>query len=239
MKLEMAMIATRKSHERGHANHGWLDTYHTFSFSSYYDPAHMGVSVLRVINEDRVAPGRGFAPHDHQDMEIVTYVLEGALKHRDSMGNSSVILPGDVQRMSAGTGVTHSEFNDSDQEPVHLLQIWILPDRDGVEPGYEQTHFAAAEKRGRLRLVASPDGEVGSVRLHQDARVYAALVDGGESVTHPAAPERVYYAQVARGALTVNGERLEAGDGIRIAGEPEIRLGDGREAEVLLFDLPA
>ena len=232
------MISIRRSDERGHVNHGWLDSHHTFSFGSYYDPAHMGISVLRVINEDRVTPKGGFAPHDHQDMEIISYVLEGALEHKDSMGNASVIRPGEVQRMSAGTGVTHSEFNASDREPVHFLQIWIRPKVTGVTPGYEQTLFRETEKRGQLRLVASPDGEAGSVTLHQEARLYSALLDGEEVITHSSAPNQWYYVHVARGALRVNGQALEAGDGMTLKDEPEIRLSDGREAELLLFELP-
>lgn len=233
------MITVRKSHQRGHVNHGWLDSYHTFSFGSYYDPAHMGISVLRVINEDRVAPGGGFPTHGHQDMEIISYVLGGALQHKDSLGNTSVIRPGDVQRMSAGTGVMHSEFNASDQEPVHFLQIWIRPNTEGVTPSYEQTFYGDEEKRGRLRLVASPDGAAGSVTIHQDARLYSALVDGDEVVTHSAQPERRYYAHIARGAATINGESLEAGDGIALSDESAIRISGGREAEVLLFELPS
>ncbi|GAB4348900.1 MAG: pirin family protein [Gammaproteobacteria bacterium] len=232
------MITLRKSTDRGHANHGWLDTYHSFSFDTYYDPAHMGVSVLRVINEDRISPGGGFPPHDHRDMEIITYILEGALEHKDSMGNRSVIRPGEVQRMSAGTGVTHSEFNASDKEPVHLLQIWILPDIRGIEPGYEQTRFPEEERRGKLRLVASPDGENGSVRIHQQARVYAALVDGEEVITHPTEPGRTYYLQLGRGSIQLGEQLLKAGDGATITGEEEILLHRGEAAELLLFDLP-
>ncbi len=232
------MIRIRSSHERGHANHGWLDSRHTFSFGSYYDPQHMGVSVLRVINEDRVVPGGGFAPHGHRDMEIISYVLEGALQHKDSMGNTAVIRPGEVQRMSAGTGVTHSEFNASDREAVHFLQIWIRPHTAGIAPGYEQMAFPAAEKRGRLRLVASPDGEAGSVTLYQDVRLYAALLQGEEVITHPAAPGRSYYLHVARGHLSANGHALESGDGMTLTEEPEICLAGGSDAEILLFELP-
>lgn len=232
------MLITRKSQERGHVNHGWLDSYHSFSFGGYYDPAHMGVSVLRVINEDRVSPSGGFAPHDHQDMEIISYVLEGSLRHKDSMGNSSVIRPGEIQRMSAGTGVTHSEFNASDSEPVHFLQIWIQPDVTGIAPSYEQTLFPEAEKRGRLRLVASPDGEAGSVTINQNARLYCALVDGNEVATHSTKAGLHYYAQVAAGTVSINGVALQAGDGATITAEPEIRLSNGHGAEVLLFELP-
>lgn len=232
------MLTLRRSRERGHVNHGWLDSYHTFSFGSYYDPDHMGISVLRVINEDRVAPGGGFAPHDHRDMEIISYVLEGALRHRDSMGNQSVIRPAEVQRMSAGAGVTHSEFNASDQEPVHFLQIWILPDVTGIKPGYEQKVFTDDEKRGRLRLIASPDGESGAVTIHQNTRVYSGLLDGEEVITHSTTDGKRYYGHIARGNLTVNGERLLAGDGIALVDEPEVRLSAGEKAEVLLFELP-
>lgn len=232
------MIQKRPAHERGHANHGWLDTWHTFSFADYYDPAQMGWGDLRVINEDRVAPGQGFGMHGHRDMEIITYILAGALQHKDSMGNSAVIRPGEVQRMSAGSGVRHSEFNPSASEPVHLLQIWIEPNVTGSEPGYEQTFFAPEEKRGRLRLVASSDGREGSVTIQQDAAVYATVLAPGETAVHPLAPGRRAYVQVARGAVTVNGERLHAGDGARIQDEAQITLVGAEEAtEVLLFDL--
>ncbi len=218
------MITLRRSHERGHANHGWLDTYYTFSFSSYYDPAQMGFSSLRVINDDRVAAGGGFPTHGHRDMEIITYVLEGSLEHKDSMGNGSVIYPGDVQRMSAGTGITHSEHNPSESEPVHLLQIWIVPDQVNVTPSYEQIHFTAGEKRNRLQLIASPDGRTGSVTIHQDAFVYASLLDPGESVTYGLSPQRCAYVHVARGEVTLNGKILSAGDGARIMQEPTLEL---------------
>ena len=231
------MIAVRKAEDRGHANHGWLDTYHTFSFADYYDPAHMGFGSLRVINEDRVQPGRGFATHGHRDMEIITYVLDGALAHKDSMGNGSTIRPGDVQRMSAGTGVTHSEFNASDREPVHLLQIWIEPAQRGIQPGYEQKGFESAEKRGRLRLIASRDGREGSVTIHQDASVYGALIDGGERVVHAIPAGRRAYVHVARGRLTVNGQPLAAGDALGATGIREIVMERGEDAEVLVFDL--
>ena len=231
------MIALRKAGERGHANHGWLDSWHSFSFAEYYDPQHMGYSDLRVINEDVVQPGRGFGTHGHRDMEIITYILDGALEHKDSMGNGSVIRPGDVQRMSAGRGVQHSEYNPSQKELVHLLQIWIEPNVKGIEPGYEETHFDAASKRGKLRLIASADGSGGSVRIHQDAAVYAALVDGAERVTHRLAKGRKAYVHVARGKLTVNGEQLAAGDALKVDGVASITLEKGAQAEVLLFDL--
>jgi len=231
------MIALRRAGERGHANHGWLDSWHSFSFAGYYDPQHMGYGSLRVINEDIVQPARGFGTHGHRDMEIITYILEGALEHKDSMGNGSVIRPGDVQRMSAGRGVQHSEFNPSQSELVHLLQIWIEPDVTGIDPGYEEKHFDAASKRGKLRLVASPDGRGGSVKIHQDAAVYAALVDGAERVTHPLAKGRKAYVHVARGELTVNGERLAAGDAVKAEGVSSLALEQGAQAEILLFDL--
>ena len=232
------MITVRKNSERGHANHGWLDSRHTFSFADYHDPEHMGVSVLRVINEDRVQPGAGFPTHGHRDMEIVSYVLAGALEHRDSLGNGSVIRPGDVQRMSAGSGVRHSESNASDKEPVHFLQIWILPKARGSKPGYEQKHFEPAELDGRLRVVASPDGRDGSVTIHQDASLYATKLADGARVSHTLAPGRTAYVHVARGELSVNGRRLGAGDGARIDNETHLTLADGRAAEALVFDLP-
>lgn len=258
------MISLRKAGERGHFNHGWLDTWHTFSFADYHDPEQMGFASLRVINEDRLAPGRGFAPHSHRDMEIITYILEGALEHKDSLGNGdahgranvaggslvlrrpawhreprapSVIRPGDVQRMSAGTGVTHSEYNASKTDPVHLLQIWIVPDKTGVAPSYEQKHFTSDEKQARLCLIASPDGRDGSVTIHQNARVYAALPGANDTLTHALAPGRQAYLHVARGALNVNGHQLSAGDGAKFTAEPEVRLSQARQAEVLLFDL--
>ncbi len=231
-------LMIRPANERGHADHGWLDTWHTFSFSDYYDPRFMGFRALRVINEDFVAPGRGFPTHGHRDMEIITYVLEGALQHRDSLGTGSVIRPGDVQRMSAGTGVRHSEANPSTTEPVHLLQIWIEPAKAGIEPGYEQKAFADEDKRGRLRLVASPDGAEGSVTIHQDARVYATLLGAGQPVVHPLAPGRHAWVHVARGELTLNGERLAAGDGAAIDAEASVTLVGEQDAEALLFDLP-
>ena len=228
----------RPAAERGHGNHGWLDTWHTFSFSDYYDPRFMGFRVLRVINEDTVAPGRGFPTHGHRDMEIISYVLEGALEHRDSLGTGSVIRPGDVQRMSAGTGVRHSEFNGSPSEPVHFLQIWIEPARAGIAPGYEQKTFADADKQGRLRLVASPDGADGSVTIHQDARVFATRLGPDESIEHKLAPGRHAWVQVTRGALGVNGQRLAHGDGAAVSGESVVRLDGERDAEALVFDLP-
>jgi len=232
------MIDVRRSAERGHANHGWLDTYHTFSFAGYHDPAQMGFGVLRVVNDDRVAPGTGFGTHGHRDMEIITYILEGALEHKDSMGNGSIIRPGDVQRMSAGRGVTHSEFNPSRDAPVHLLQIWIEPRVHGIEPGYEQTHFPPQERRGRLRLIASPDGRDGSVTIRQDANVYAALLDDADAADLALRPGRRAYAHVARGEVQLNGTALGAGDGVKLRGVDRVHLANGRGAEVLVFDLP-
>jgi redox-sensitive bicupin YhaK (pirin superfamily) len=231
------MLELRRSNERGHANHGWLDSYHSFSFADYHDPLHMGYASLRVINEDVVQPGKGFGTHAHRDMEIITYILAGALEHKDSMGTGSIIQPGDVQRMSAGTGVQHSEVNASDKELVHLLQIWILPAVNGIAPGYEEKHFDAASKRGQLRLVASSDGRDGSVTIHQDAAVYAALLDGAEQVTHALAHGRKAYVHVARGSVDVNGETLDAGDAAKISGETAVTLNYGKGAEILLFDL--
>ena len=231
-------IQVRRAKERGHGDHGWLDTWHTFSFSDYYDPRFMGFRVLRVINEDTVAPGQGFPTHGHRDMEIVSYVLEGALEHRDSLGTGSVIRPGDVQRMSAGTGVRHSEFNGSPTEPVHFLQIWIEPAARDIAPGYEQKAFGDADKRDRLRLVASPDGAEGSVTIHQDARVYATRLEAGREVVHRLAPGRHAWVQVTRGALMVGPERLAHGDGAAISGEGAVTLTGEQDAEALLFDLP-
>jgi quercetin 2,3-dioxygenase len=233
------MIAIRTSEQRGHADHGWLDTRHTFSFADYYDPAFMGFRDLRVINEDRVEPGQGFGTHGHRDMEIVSYVLEGALAHKDSLGTGSVIRPGEVQRMTAGTGILHSEFNASRDEAVHFLQIWIVPARRGLAPGYEQKAFPADERRGRLRLVASPDGADGSLTIHQDARLFVSLLAPGAEAAHALASGRAAYVQVARGEVLVNGDTLRAGDGAAIEGEPRVVLaGAGQgEAEVLLFDL--
>jgi redox-sensitive bicupin YhaK (pirin superfamily) len=231
------MISFRPSRERGHANHGWLDSWHSFSFADYYDPARMGYRSLRVINEDRVEPGTGFGTHGHRDMEIITWILAGRLEHKDSMGNGSVIVPGDLQRMSAGKGVQHSEFNPSRDESVHLLQIWIEPDIRGIQPEYEQKNFAAGERRGRLRLLASPDGREGSLTIHQDARVYAALLDGAESAQHALSSERGAYVHVARGRVRVNGRELGAGDAAIVERESEVRLDAAQGAEVLLFDL--
>jgi len=231
------MEQIRLSAERGHANHGWLDSYHSFSFADYHDPQHMGYGPLRVINEDRVQPGSGFGTHGHRDMEIISYVLEGALAHKDSMGTGSTIVPGDVQRMSAGNGVRHSEFNHEKAKVTHFLQIWIEPAVRGIPPSYEQKHFAEQEKRGRLRLIASPDGAEGSVTLHQDARAYAGLFDGAERASHALAKGRLGYVHVARGRVKANGRSLEAGDALK-TDATEIRIEDGEQAEVLLFDLP-
>jgi quercetin 2,3-dioxygenase len=233
------MLTVRKAEERGHANHGWLDTSHTFSFADYYDPRFMGFSALRVINDDVVGPGGGFPPHSHRDMEIITYVLKGALQHQDSMGNGSIIKPGDVQRMTAGTGVTHSEYNASKQELVHLLQIWILPERRGLSPGYEQKYFGEAEKRGRLRLVASPNGDEGSVRIQQNARMFASLLEAGQPVSHTFQKDRLGWLHVARGSVELNGTPLKAGDGAAIEGMDEVTIHSKDFGEILLFDLPA
>jgi hypothetical protein len=232
------MFELRRAAERGYADHGWLRSHHSFSFADYYDPAHMGFGPLRVINEDRVAPGMGFGTHGHRDMEIISYVLDGALEHKDSMGNGSVLRPGDVQRMSAGRGVMHSEFNHSREALVHFLQIWIEPEVHGIAPGYEEKHFDATSKRGRLRLVASRDGREGSVKIHQDAFVYATLLGGAERVTHQLAPGRRAYVHVARGSLAANGQTLASGDALKAAGVGEIVLERGAEAEALVFDLP-
>ncbi len=230
------MIEIRKSEDRGHADHGWLRSYHTFSFADYYDPENMGFGHLRVINEYRIQPGTGFGTHGHRDMEIISYVLEGELAHKDSIGNGSNIVPGDVQRMSAGKGVLHSEFNHA-RDVTHFLQIWIEPSVTGIPPSYEQKHFDAASKRGRLRLVASPDGREGTVTIHQDAFVYAALLGGADRAVHDVRPNRRAYVHVARGRLTVNGQPLEAGDALRVTDTPELTLEKGEDAEVLLFDL--
>jgi redox-sensitive bicupin YhaK (pirin superfamily) len=231
------MIELRPAAERGHADHGWLDSRHSFSFADYHDPAHMGFGALRVINEDRIAAGTGFGTHGHRDMEIVSYVLDGALAHKDSLGNGSVIRPGDVQRMSAGTGVLHSEFNHQQDAPTHFLQIWIQPDRRGIAPGYEERHFSEADRRGRLRLIASPDGADGSVTIHQSARLYAGLLDGDERARLALEAGRRAYVHVARGAVTVNGRRLAAGDAAKLVGERAVELDAGEGAEVLVFDL--
>jgi redox-sensitive bicupin YhaK (pirin superfamily) len=233
------MITIRRANERGHAEHGWLDSFHTFSFADYYDPKHMGFGALRVINDDTVAGGGGFPPHPHRDMEIISYVIEGALAHRDSMGNGSVIKPGDVQRMSAGRGVTHSEYNASETDPVHFLQIWILPERAGLPSGYEQKFFSDDDKRGKLRLIASHDGADGSVHIGQDARLFAAVLDGGASVSHTIAPDRKGWLHVVKGSAELNGRHLEAGDGVAIDGEEELRLSSSEKTELLLFDMAA
>jgi hypothetical protein len=235
---ETAMITPRPARERGHASHGWLDSFHSFSFADYYDPAHMGFGPLRVINEDRIAPGTGFGTHGHRDMEIISYVLDGQLQHKDSLGNGSTITPGDVQRMSAGRGVLHSEFNPSAAAPVHFLQIWIEPAVRGVAPSYEQVRIEADARRGRLALIASPDGAAGSVRIHQDARVYAGLFDGEETATLALAAGRRAYVHVARAAVRVNGATLGAGDALRLVDEDGVHVDAGRGAELLVFDLP-
>ena len=231
------MIKIRKSHERGHFNHGWLDTYHTFSFDQYYDPAHVHFRSLRVINEDRVAPAHGFPMHAHRDMEIITYILSGELEHRDSMGNGSVIRPGDVQRMTAGTGVRHSEFNPSRTEPCHLLQIWIVPNERDLTPGYEQKFFAETDRKGRLRLIASDNPVDGAVAINQDARVYASLLDRGESITHQISEERHCWLQLARGTISTNGQNLQIGDGAAISEESELTILAEQDSEFLVFDL--
>jgi redox-sensitive bicupin YhaK (pirin superfamily) len=228
----------RRAQDRGYADHGWLKSYHSFSFADYRDPRHVHFGPLRVINEDRVVPGAGFGTHGHRDMEIISYVLEGELAHKDSTGTSSTIRPGDVQRMSAGRGVQHSEFNGSHERPVHFLQIWIIPDTFGIAAGYEEKHFSEREKRGRLRLIASRDGAEGSVRIHQDAKVYAGLFEGPEDDTMHIAPGRLAYVHVARGSIMANGEELGAGDAHKLQEVAELRLTAGREAEVLVFDLP-
>ena len=231
------MIEIRKSEDRGRADHGWLRSYHTFSFADYSDPENMGFGHLRVINEDRIQPGTGFGTHGHRDMEIISYVLEGALAHKDNMGNGSTIVPGDVQLMSAGKGVLHSEFNHARDEVTHFLQIWIEPNVSGIPPSYEQKRFDAESKRGRLRLVVSPDGRDGSVTIHQDAHLYAGLLDGSDRAVQKLQPGRRAYVHVARGRLTVNGQPLEAGDALKATDTAEIVLQQGEGAEVLLFDL--
>ncbi|NJD31350.1 MAG: pirin family protein [Gammaproteobacteria bacterium] len=232
------MADIRRAGDRGYADHGWLRSYHSFSFADYWDPRHVQFGVLRVINEDRVVPGAGFGTHGHRDMEILSYVLDGELAHKDSTGTSSVIRPGDVQRMSAGRGVMHSEFNNSHEKPVHFLQIWIQPDVAGIAPEYEQTRFEPEEKRGRLRLIASPDGTDGSVRIHQDARVYAGLFDGAEAGNLQVARGRRLYVHVARGKVTANGEALGAGDALKLTDATALSLTQGSDAEVIVFDLP-
>lgn len=231
------MIELRRSEERGHANHGWLDSYHSFSFADYYDPQHMGFGPLRVINEDRISPGAGFGMHGHRDMEIISYVLDGALAHKDSIGNGSIIRPGDVQRMSAGRGVMHSEFNQEQDRHTHFLQIWIEPNVYGIRPGYEEKHFNSAQKRGRLRLIASPNGENDSITIHQDAKIYAGLFDGEECAMIDVAPLRRVYVHVARGRIKINSVSLAAGDALKVAGEASIELNKGIASEVLIFDL--
>jgi len=232
------MIEIRRSDERGLAEHGWLKSFHTFSFADYFDPKHVEFGPLRVINEDRVQPGAGFGTHAHRDMEIISYVLSGALAHKDSMGNGSTIRPGDVQRMSAGRGVQHSEFNASNSEPVHFLQIWIMPNERGIEPGYEERHFSAQERRGRLRLIASPDRADGSVLIHQDARVYAGLFDADESARLAIAPGGRVYVHVARGQINADGVALASGDALKLTDTKALVLQDAHQAEVLVFDLP-
>ena len=233
------MLEVRKSEERGLADHGWLKSRHTFSFAEYQDPEHDEFGALRVINEDRVQAGQGFGTHGHRDMEILSYVLEGELEHKDSMGNGSIIRPGDVQRMSAGRGVLHSEHNPSKTQPVHFLQIWITPNVRGIAPGYEQKYFGPERKRGRLQLIASGSGHEGSVRLHQDARVYAGLFDGAERASLALDATRLAYVHLARGSLAVNGQTLSAGDGLKVSDTASLQFSDGRGAEVLVFDLPA
>jgi redox-sensitive bicupin YhaK (pirin superfamily) len=232
------MNEVRRSNERGYADHGWLKSFHTFSFADYFDPRHVEFGPLRVINEDRVQAGAGFGTHAHRDMEIISYVLAGELAHKDSMGNGSTLRPGDVQRMSAGSGIRHSEFNPSAAEPVHFLQIWIQPNVHGIKPSYEEKRFSVQEKRGRLRIIASPDQEDGSVLIHQDARVYAGLFDGAESATLNVKPGRRIYVHVARGGVTANGATLNAGDALQLTDTTELVLQQGQQAEVLVFDLP-
>jgi hypothetical protein len=233
------MLTIRKSEERGRADFGWLDSRHTFSFGHYFDPAHMGFGPLRVINDDRVAPGGGFPTHPHSDMEIISYVLDGGLEHRDSLGTGSVIRPGDVQRMSAGTGIRHSEFNASKSEPVHFLQIWVIPEKQGIKPSYEQKAFAPEEKRNRLRLVGSRDGREGSVTIHQDVDLYATLLDDGASVAHEVKPGRIAWVQLAQGEAKLNGEALHPGDGVAVAAAGTLTLTGIAGAEILLFDMAA
>ena len=232
------MITYRPANERGHARHGWLESWHSFSFAGYNDPDHVHWGPLRVINEDRVQAGQGFGTHSHRDMEIISYVIDGALAHKDSMGNAASIVPGEVQRMSAGTGVTHSEYNHEADRITHFLQIWIIPDRQGIQPGYEQKAFTDAEKRGRLRLLASPDGSDGSVTMHQDARMYAGLFDGEEAAALDIAAGRLAYVHVVRGAAVVNGRPVSAGDALLYADEPRVEIASGDNAEILVFDLP-
>jgi redox-sensitive bicupin YhaK (pirin superfamily) len=231
------MLTIRKAEDRGHANHGWLNTYHTFSFANYYEPKHMGFRALRVINEDRVSPGNGFGTHGHKNMEIITYVLEGALEHKDSIGTGSVIQPGEVQRMSAGTGILHSEFNHSKSESVHFLQIWLLPEKEGLPPSYEQRNFSPAKTPGKLHLVAARDGRDAAVTVHQDVDLYAAVLEPGDRVSHSLQPQRHAWVQVARGAITLNGLSLDKGDGAAISEETDVVIEATTDAEILLFDL--
>ena len=231
------MITLRKAQDRGHAQHGWLDSWHTFSFGDYYDPKHMGFRSLRVINDDSVAPGKGFPTHSHREMEIITYVLDGSLEHKDSMGNGSVMKPGDVQRMTAGTGVGHSEFNGSRSEPVHFLQIWVLPEGRNLPPGYEQKHFSKADRQGLLRVVASREGADGAVQVHQDVKLLAGLFGAGDSVSYALPAGRHAWLHVARGKIRVNGHDLQAGDAVQASEEAALSLSDASDAEVLLFDL--
>ena len=231
------MITLRQSSDRGHANHGWLDSYHTFSFANYYDPNHMGFRALRVINEDWVQSGKGFGTHRHRDMEIITYVLDGALEHKDSLGNGAVITPGEVQRMSAGTGIMHSEFNPSQTEPVHLLQIWILPDRQGLQPSYEQRAFGLEERQGKLRLIAARDGREGAVTIHQDVDLYSAVLQKGDRLSYQLQPNRYGWLQVAKGEVSLNGNALKAGDAVALSEAESLKIGTDTSAEILLFDL--
>ena len=231
------MITLRHGSDRGHANHGWLDSYHTFSFANYYDPNHMGFRALRVINEDWVQSGKGFGTHRHRDMEIITYVLDGVLEHKDSLGNGAVITPGEVQRMSAGTGIMHSEFNPSQTEPVHLLQIWILPDRQGLQPSYEQRAFGLEERQGKLRLIAARDGREGAVTIHQDVDLYSAVLQKGDRVSYQLQPNRYGWLQVAKGEVSLNGNALKAGDGVALSEAESLKIGTNTGAEILLFDL--
>ena len=231
------MITLRQSSDRGHANHGWLDSYHTFSFANYYDPNHMGFRALRVINEDWVQSGKGFGTHRHRDMEIITYVLDGALEHKDSLGNGAVITPGEVQRMSAGTGIMHSEFNPDQTEPVHLLQIWILPDRQGLQPSYEQRAFGLEERQGKLRLIAARDGREGAVTIHQDVDLYSAVLQKGDRLSYQLQPNRYGWLQVAKGEVSLNGNALKAGDGVALSEAESLKIGTDTGAEILLFDL--
>lgn len=238
MKPEGVLVRVRRAGDRGHADHGWLDTYHTFSFADYHDPDHMGFRVLRVVNDDRVQPGTGFGMHGHRDMEIITVVLEGAIAHKDSMGHEEVLRPGEVQRMTAGTGVRHSEFNPSKTEPLHLYQIWILPDRGGHAPEYEQKAFPDSERRGRLRLVVSPDGRDGSLRIHQEARMYATVLDRGQRVAHEVTRGRAAWLQVTRGRVRAGPETLATGDGAAVTGTGKFAIEGLEPSEALLFDLP-